>query len=190
LLEGFENSIIWQSLQEDQDRSEPSTLGLEARTGQRNVIPETPSDLQEISGNCTRDPIGADEAITTDELKDKLAYITYTLQISRGAAPGTPDYKKSICTFEDGDPQQWMEVMTGLREIWLQNSVDDPMDMSNTVVAILKGNSLTAYEAAMEDLTPDNDTQMIPLTNHVEKRCVLCLKLFFLFALSKHRSSG
>jgi hypothetical protein len=74
--------------------------------------------------------------------------------------------------FENGDPQQWMEVMTGLKEIWLQNSVDDPMDMSNTVVAILKGDSLTAYEAAVEDLTvnPDGDTQVIPLTeDHVEK---------------------
>jgi hypothetical protein len=83
--------------------------------------------------------------LTADELKDKSAYITFTLQICRGAAPGTPNYKTNILTFEDGDPQQWMEVMTGLREIWLQNSVDDPMDMSNTVVAILKGDSLTAY---------------------------------------------
>jgi hypothetical protein len=62
--------------------------------------------------------------------------------------------------------------MTGLREIWLQNSVDDLMDISNTVVAILKGDSLTAYKAAMEDLTvdPDNNTQVIPLMeDHVEK---------------------
>jgi hypothetical protein len=85
--------------------------------------------------------------------------------VSRGTGPGTPNYKKSIRTFEDGDPQQWMEVMTGLREIWLQNSVDDPTDMSNIVVAILKGDSLTAYEAAMEDLTvnPDDNTQVILL---------------------------
>jgi hypothetical protein len=80
--------------------------------------------------------------------------------VSRGTGPGTPNYKKSVRTFEDGDPQQWMEVMTGLREIWLQNSVDDATDMSNTVAAILKGDSLTAYQAAVEDLTvdPDDDT--------------------------------
>jgi hypothetical protein len=110
--------------------------------------------------------------LSADELKDKSAYIIFTLKISRGAAPGTPSYKKHVRTFEDGDPQEWMEVMTSLREIWLQNSVDDPTDMSNTVVAILKGDSLTAYEAAVEDLTvdPDDDTQVIPLTeDHVEK---------------------
>jgi hypothetical protein len=69
--------------------------------------------------------------------------------VSRETGPGAPNYKKSIWTFEDGDPQQWMDVMTGLREIWLQNSFDDAMDMSNTVVAIFKGDSLTGYEAAV-----------------------------------------
>jgi hypothetical protein len=42
----------------------------------------------------------------------------------------------------------------------------------NTVVAILKGDSLTAYEAAVEDLTVDLDDnmQVISLTEeHVEK---------------------
>jgi hypothetical protein len=81
--------------------------------------------------------------LTAEELKDKSAYITFTLQVSRGTGPGTPNYKKSVWTIEDGDPQQWMEVMIELREIWLQNSINDATDMSNTVVAILKGDSLT-----------------------------------------------
>jgi hypothetical protein len=55
--------------------------------------------------------------LTAEELKDKSVYIIFTLQISRGAAPGSPSYKKHVQTFEDGDPQQWMEVMTSLREI-------------------------------------------------------------------------
>jgi hypothetical protein len=50
-----------------------------------------------------------------DELKDKAAYITLTLQVSKGSGPGTPNFKKSIRTFEEGDPQQWMDVITGLR---------------------------------------------------------------------------
>jgi hypothetical protein len=49
-----------------------------------------------------------------------------------------------IRTFEEGDPQQWMDVITGLREIWAQNSITVPTDMSNTIVALLKGASLTA----------------------------------------------
>jgi hypothetical protein len=70
-----------------------------------------------------------------DELKDKAAYITFVLQVSKGfLAPGTPNYKKSIRIFDEGDPQQWMDVITGLREIWAQNSITVLMDMSNTVV--------------------------------------------------------
>jgi hypothetical protein len=51
--------------------------------------------------------------LTTEELKGKSGYITFTLQVSRGTGPGTPNYKKSVWTIEDGDPQQWMDVMTG-----------------------------------------------------------------------------
>jgi hypothetical protein len=61
-----------------------------------------------------------------DELKDKSAYITFTLQVSKGSGPGTPTYRKSIRTFDEGDPQQWMEVITGLKEIWAQNSIFGP----------------------------------------------------------------
>jgi hypothetical protein len=42
--------------------------------------------------------------LLSDELKDKAAYITFTLQVSKGLAPGTPKYRKSIRTFEEGDP--------------------------------------------------------------------------------------
>jgi hypothetical protein len=55
--------------------------------------------------------------ILLDELKDNAAYILFTLQVSKGLAPGTPTYRKSIRTFEEGDPQQWMEVITRLKEI-------------------------------------------------------------------------
>jgi hypothetical protein len=143
----------WKQEQDEEMRFQKSQVNYKKSPGFVPVIPLVPMKL------------------SADELKDKSAYIIFTLQISRGAAPGSPSYKKHVRTFEDGDPQQWMEVMTSLREIWLQNSVDIPTDMSNTVVAILKGDSLTAYEAAVEDLTvdPEDDTQVIPLTeDHVE----------------------
>jgi hypothetical protein len=109
--------------------------------------------------------------LLSDELKDKSAYIMFTLQVSKGSGPGTPTYRKSIRTFDGGDPQQWMEVITGLKEIWAQNSITVPMDMSNTAVAILKGDSLTSYEAAMEDnrTDPDDESLMVPMTEqHID----------------------
>jgi hypothetical protein len=106
-----------------------------------------------------------------DELKDKTAYITFMLQVSKGSGPGTPTYRKSIRTFEEGDPQQWMEAITGLKEIWAQNSITAPMDMSNTAVAILKGDSLMSYEAAMEDsrTDPEDESFVLPMTEqHID----------------------
>jgi hypothetical protein len=100
-----------------------------------------------------------------DELKDKAAYITFSLQVSEGLVPGTPTYRKSIRTFDEGDPQQWMEVITGMKEIWAQNSITVPTDMPSTAVAILKGDSLMSYEAAMEDnrTDPDDESLMVPM---------------------------
>jgi hypothetical protein len=104
--------------------------------------------------------------LLSDELKDKAAHITFTLQVSEGLAPGTPTYRKSIRTFEEGDPQQWMEVITGLKEIWAQNSIPEPRDMWNTTVVILKGDGLTSYEAAMEDnrTNLEDKSLMVPMT--------------------------
>jgi hypothetical protein len=36
-----------------------------------------------------------------DELKDKAAYILFTLQVSKGSAPGAPTYRKNIRIFEE-----------------------------------------------------------------------------------------
>jgi hypothetical protein len=96
-----------------------------------------------------------------DELKDKAAYISFTLQVSKGSAPGTPTYRKSIRTFEEGDPQQWMEVITGLKEILAWNSITVPTGMSNTAVALLKRDNLMSYEAAMEDNRTDPDDESL-----------------------------
>jgi hypothetical protein len=63
LLDGIENSSIWCTLQEDQDRSIPTSFDLETRTGQRNEVPEVPSDPQEISQVPPGYPTVADEAI-------------------------------------------------------------------------------------------------------------------------------
>jgi hypothetical protein len=103
--------------------------------------------------------------LSSEELKDKAVYITFTLQVSKGSGPGTPTYRKSIRTFDKGDPQQWMEAITRLKEIWAQNLITVPTDMSNTAVAILKGDSLTSYEAAMEDncTDPDDESLMVPM---------------------------
>jgi hypothetical protein len=56
------------------------------------------------------------KTLLLDKLEDKAVYITFLHQeVSKGSGLGLPNYKKSIRTFEEGDPQQWMEVITGLK---------------------------------------------------------------------------
>lgn len=108
--------------------------------------------------------------IPTDD-KDKSAFIQFELKVRSGAGAGTPSYKKFMKTFEEGSPQEWMDVLAGLREIWKQNSVNGPTDRAATVAAILKGDSLTAFETALEDarVDPEDDDVPVPMTTeHIE----------------------
>ena len=104
--------------------------------------------------------------------EDKSKFITFDLKVRAGAAAGSPNYKKSMRVFEEGSPQEWMDVLAGIREIWRQNTVNGPNDRAATIVAILKGDSLTAFEAALEDvrINPDpNQEDPVPMTiEHIE----------------------
>jgi hypothetical protein len=129
--------------------------------------------------------------LLSDELKDKAVYITFMLQVSKGSGPGTPTYRKSIRTFEEGDPHQWMEVISGLKEIWAQNSITEPTDMSNSAVAILKGDSLMSYETVMEDncTNPEDESFMIPMMEqHIDDALLAVTNQIFPYcALEKQK---
>jgi hypothetical protein len=89
------------------------------------------------------------------EQKDRI--VTFDLKIRAGGGQATPNYKKYMKTFEEGNPQEWMDALTGFREIWRQNSVNAPHDRAATVGAILKGDSLAAFNTALEDARVDPD---------------------------------
>ena len=93
--------------------------------------------------------------ISSEDLKDKTKFVTFDLKVKAGGAAASPSYKKSMRTFEEGTPQEWIDVLSGLKEIWLQNSVTGPTDRAATVLAILKGDSRSNFETALEDARVD-----------------------------------
>ena len=118
--------------------------------------------------------------------KDKAAFITFELKVRAGTGAGTPSYKKNMRTFEEGTPQEWMDVLTGLREIWKQNSVVEPTDQAATIAAILKGDSLTAFDAALEDArNPEDDLgveELLDMTvEHIEEALRAVTEIVFPF---------
>jgi hypothetical protein len=58
-------------------------------------------------------------------------------------------------------------LIRDVEEIWTQHSVNGPLDRTSTIRALLKGESLTAFDTLLEDvrIDPDPNVQaLVPLT--------------------------
>ena len=64
---------------------------------------------------------------------DKSKFMTFELKVCTGQPAGSTNYKKYVWVFEEGSPQQWIELMQDLREIWTQNSINGPTDQTATI---------------------------------------------------------
>jgi hypothetical protein len=96
------------------------------------------------------------EVLPTKE-QDKLKFINFKLKSRAGQPAGSTTYKKLVRVFEEGSPQQWIDLIQDLEEIWTQNSVNGPSDHTLTIRALLKGESLIAFKTALEDVPVDPD---------------------------------
>ena len=78
---------------------------------------------------------------------------------STGTATASTTYKFYVKRFNEGTVHQWITTRHALQEIWTQNNNTDGNDRVATVRAILRGESLTVFNASMEDLENPTDTQ-------------------------------
>jgi hypothetical protein len=102
--------------------------------------------------------------------QDKSKFVTFELKVRAGQPAGSTNYKKFVRVFEEGTPQQWIDLVRDLEEIWIQNSVNGPSDRTATVRTLLKGESLTAFDAALEDARVDPDpNNLAPLALTTEQ---------------------
>jgi hypothetical protein len=83
--------------------------------------------------------------------------ISYLLK-QRAGSTGTnaPTYKMYVHRFQEGTVQEWIKFRENLEEIWTQNSVENPKDRMATVRAILRGESLTCFNAKMQDIATES----------------------------------
>ena len=92
------------------------------------------------------------EKLPTKE-DDKSIFLTFELKTKVGQADDATKYKKAVRKFEEGSPQQWIDLLKDLREIWTQNSIVEGGDRAATVRSLVKGESATAFETAIEEAT-------------------------------------
>jgi hypothetical protein len=63
--------------------------------------------------------------------QDKAKFILFELRSRTGQPAGSTTYKKFVHVFEEGTPQQWIDLIRNVKEIWTQNSVNRPSDIGH-----------------------------------------------------------
>ena len=111
-------------------------------------------------------PLVPEKLPSVDE--DKGNFITFELKLRVGAPNNATKYKKAVRKFEEGTPQAWIDLLKDLAEIWRQNSIEET-DRVSTVRAIVRGESLTAFESALQDARTNEAGEEEEITNeHVQ----------------------
>ena len=60
--------------------------------------------------------------------EEKGRFVTFELKARVGAPNDSTKYKKHVRTFEEGTPQEWIDLLRNLEEIWTQNSMNRGQD--------------------------------------------------------------
>jgi hypothetical protein len=103
-----------------------------------------------------------------EEEKDR--YISFELNTRVGQPPDSTKYKKCVRKFEEGSPQEWIDMLRDLEEIWTRNCMTGGTDTASTVRVLVCGESPVAFETALQDarITADGETVLIS-TDHIQK---------------------
>jgi hypothetical protein len=105
--------------------------------------------------------------------QDKAKFVSFELKSRAGQPAGSTTYKKLVRVFEEVTPQQWINLIRDVKEIWTQNTVNGPTERTSTIRALLKGKSLTAFNTALEYVRVDpnpNVQALVPLTvDHIRQ---------------------
>ena len=83
--------------------------------------------------------------------------IEFLLKQRAGSGATAPSYKLKVHRFQEGTVGQWIAVRKSISELWVQNSLVSQTDRLANIKAILRGESLTVFEVAIEELTHDTN---------------------------------
>jgi hypothetical protein len=91
------------------------------------------------------------EASDKEDKKEESEHVTFRLKVKAGTGSTAPSYKMKVAMFEDGTPQEWIDVLETLEEIWKQNSMVMATDREASIKTILWEDALTAFESSIDD---------------------------------------
>jgi hypothetical protein len=96
--------------------------------------------------------------------EEKGKYIAFELKSRVGQPSDATRYKKFVRKFEVGSPQEWIDMLKDLEEIWTQNSMTGGTYRESTVRALVRGESAVAFETSLQDVRTTEDGEMVPIS--------------------------
>jgi hypothetical protein len=103
----------------------------------------------------------AEKGTTVEDDKTRFVSSTIELRARVNAPTGSAMYKKYIKKFEEGTAQEWIDLQRDIQEIWVQtqNAITGGTDRASTARALLRGESLTSFEASLEEARRNDDEE-------------------------------
>jgi hypothetical protein len=96
-------------------------------------------------------------------------FLSFELMARVGQPATSTKYKKQVRKLEEGTPQQWIDLLRDLQEIWTQNSVNGGTDRASTVRAVVKGESITLFETSLQEARTNDEGEEQAMTSaHVD----------------------
>ena len=77
--------------------------------------------------------------------------VEFAMKVRAGSGATAPTYKRRVARFANGTPDEWINLLESLEELFTQNSLTSPEDRDNTIKTVLRGDSLTAYESTVQE---------------------------------------
>jgi hypothetical protein len=100
---------------------------------------------------------------------EKGMLLSFELMARVGQPSTSTKYKKQERKFEEGTPQQWIDLLRDLQEIWTQISVNEGTDWASTVRAVVKGESITLFKTSLQEArTNDKGEEQAMTSAHVD----------------------
>src|SRR6476660_1113636 len=94
-------------------------------------------------------PLVPKEASKKEE--DKSKFVTIELKSQAGTRSTGGTYKKHIVLFNEGTPQEWIDAQRDIAEVWKQNNITQPDDRMAIIKTLLRGETLTTFDASIEE---------------------------------------
>ena len=116
-------------------------------------------------------PLVRETTASAEEERGKC--ISFLLKLCVGQPDAGTKYKKYVRMFEEGSPQMWIDLVKDVKEIWTQNSMAGGADRAFTIRSLVRGESLTAFEATLQTVRTNEEGVEVAITpEHVETAMV------------------